>query len=52
VLKLAQPLDGQIRYGMSWSGGESDVVLDSDGVSLHVDNFSVPFWAGAGRLPV
>ncbi len=49
VLKLyAQPVDGQIRYGMSWSAAEeSDVVLESDGVSLHVDELSVPFWAGA-----
>ena len=49
VLKLyAQPVDGQVRYGMSWSeADESDVVLESDGVCLHVDELSVPFWAGA-----
>lgn len=49
VLKLyAQPADGQVRYGMSWSeADESDVVLESDGVCLHVDELSAPFWAGA-----
>ncbi|HEY7268910.1 MAG TPA: iron-sulfur cluster biosynthesis family protein [Dehalococcoidia bacterium] len=49
VLKLyAQPVEGQVRYGMSWSEAEeSDVVLESDGVCLHVDELSVPFWAGA-----
>jgi iron-sulfur cluster assembly accessory protein len=49
VLKLyAQPQDGQVRYGMSWSEAEeSDVVLESDGVCLHVDELSAPFWAGA-----
>jgi iron-sulfur cluster assembly accessory protein len=49
VLKLyAQPVDGQVRYGMSWSEAEeSDVVLETDGVCLHVDELSVPFWAGA-----
>jgi iron-sulfur cluster assembly accessory protein len=49
VLKLyAQPVEGQVRYGMAWSEAEeSDVVLESDGVCLHVDELSVPFWAGA-----
>jgi iron-sulfur cluster assembly accessory protein len=49
VLKLyAQPGEGQVRYGMSWSEPEeSDVVLESDGVCLHVDELSAPFWAGA-----
>ena len=49
LLKLyAQPVDGQVRYGMSFSEAEeNDVILESDGVCLHVDELSVPFWAGA-----
>jgi iron-sulfur cluster assembly accessory protein len=49
VLKLyAQPVDGQVRYGMSWSeADETDLVLENDGVCLHVDELSAPFWAGA-----
>ena len=49
VLKLyAQPVEGQVRFGMSWSDpDESDVVLESEGVALHVDELSAPFWAGA-----
>ena len=48
VLRLyASNEDGQLRFGMGWSeGDENDVVVESDGVSLHLEEDSVPFLAG------
>ncbi len=49
VLRLyARNVDGQLRYGMSWGAAEEDdVVIEGDGVSLHVEELSIPFWSGA-----
>jgi iron-sulfur cluster assembly accessory protein len=48
VLRLyAREEGGQMRFGMAWSEAEeSDVVLESDGVCLHLEEVSVPFLAG------
>jgi iron-sulfur cluster assembly accessory protein len=49
VLRLyARNADGALRYGMSWGeADESDVVVESEGVALHLEEFSVSFLAGA-----
>src|SRR5256885_9400440 len=49
VLRLyARNVEGELRYGMSWGEPEEDdVVVEGDGVSLHVEELSVPFWNGA-----
>ena len=49
VLRLyARNVEGQLRYGMSWGEREEDdVVIEGDGVSLYVEELSVPYWNGA-----
>ena len=49
VLRLYARNDaGQLRYGMGWGAAEDDdVVIEGDGVSLHIEELSVPFWSGA-----
>src|SRR2546426_1020867 len=46
VLRLyARNVEGELRYGMSWGEPEEDdVVVEGDGVSLYVEELSVPFW--------
>ncbi len=49
VMRLfVRALEGQMRYGLGWGEPEeSDIVLDGDGISIHVEEFSAPFLTGA-----
>jgi iron-sulfur cluster assembly protein len=49
VMKIfVRNVDGAMRYGMAWAeADESDVIVESDGVRLHLEEFSVPFLSGA-----
>ena len=49
VLRLyARNVEGQLRYGMSWGEREEDdIVIEGDGVSLYVEELSIPYWNGA-----
>ena len=49
VLRLyARNVEGELRYGMSWGEREEeDVVIEGDGVSLYVEELSIPYWNGA-----
>lgn len=49
VMKLfVRNIEGSLRYGMAWAEAEdSDIIVESDGVRLHLEEFSVPFLAGA-----
>jgi iron-sulfur cluster assembly accessory protein len=49
VLRLyARNVDGGLRYGMGWGPAEEDdIVIEAEGVSLHIEELSVPFLAGA-----
>lgn len=48
VMKIfVRNIEGNMRYGMAWAEAEeNDVVVESDGVRLHLEEFSVPFLAG------
>ena len=40
--------EGQVAYGMSWGeSDEDDIVVESDGVRLHLEEESAPFLAGS-----
>lgn len=49
VIRLyVRSVDGRMRYGMAWGQAEdSDIVLEGQGVCLHVEEMSAPFLAGA-----
>jgi iron-sulfur cluster assembly accessory protein len=49
VLRLyARNVEGRVQYGMAWGkAAESDIVIESDGICLYVEEDSVPSLAGS-----
>src|SRR5688572_29504459 len=49
VIKLyVRNVEGQIRYGMSWAPpDENDTIVENEGVSLYLEELSLPFLNGA-----